>query len=491
MVDANVITRTVGVSAVYENTRTGTIARLPQRIAVLGQGEHSKTYETTPFRVTSPSDVVTNLGQRSPVYLMLRELFNQIDADSVGASEVTVYPLDEDASGAPAVGGIVPSGTASRSAVFQVVVNGIKSEKFAVASGSVVAATVIAAMITAINAVTHMPVIASNGTTTCTITSSWYGESANGLHLSVIGDTDAGVVFTITQPTAGAANPDVSDALALFGTRHETLVLNQMEYDDTDTLDALQTAGEVRWGELVKMPFIAFTGNTVASRATATATSAARRTDRINAYLVAPGAAELPFVVAAAQLAKIARVANSSPAVGYGAIPVPSLTPGTDAQQWDHGARNTAKGEGCSTVVLVDDVLQINDVVTFYRPTGEEPPAYREVVQIIKLMNAIYNVNLVYSAREWAAAPLLPDGAITTLPQARTPKSAIAAVLPTLVGLEADAIITSARGAFKATRATIDGSNPDRVNIDVPFMVSGNTVVKAITIRWGFNFGQA
>jgi phage tail sheath gpL-like len=491
MVDANVITRTVGVSVVYENMRTGTIARLPQRIAVLGQGEHDVSYTTTPRRVTSSAEVGSRYGWRSPLYLMARELFNQIPDDGVGATEVTIYPLQEGASSAPAAGGIVPSGTASRAASFQVVANGIKSEKFVVAAGEVVAATVIAAMIVAVNAVVHMPLVATDGTTTCTLTSSWEGVSANGLRLSVIGDTDAGVEFAITQPTGGLVNPDISTALGLFGTRHETMVLNQMEYNDTTTLGLLQTAGEARWGELVKMPFVAFTGNTVASRATATATSAARRTDRINAYLVAPGAAELPFVVAAAQLAKIARVANNSPAVGYGAIPVPSLTPGTDAQQWDHTARDAAKSAGCSTSVVVDGVMQINDVVTFYRPTGEEPPAYREVVQIIKLMNAIYNLNLVFSSREWAAAPLLPDSSITALPQARKPKSAKAAVLKVLTGLEAEAIITSAKASFKATTAGIDGSNPDRLNIDVPFMVSGNSHVKAITVRWGFNFGQA
>lgn len=491
MVDSNVITRTTGVNAVYENTRTGTIAHLPQRIAVLAQGEHGVTYTTTPRRVTSAQEGGAIWGWRSPIYLALRELFNPIQEDSVGAAEVTVYPLAEDVSGDPAVGGIVPSGNAARDAVFQVVVNGIKSEKFTVTAGAVVAATVISSMISAINAVTHMPCVASDGTETCTITSSWYGASANGLHLSVIGDTTAGVVFTVTQPTGGASNPDVADALALFGTRHETMVLNQMEYDDEDTLDALQTAGETRWGELVKMPFVAFTGNTVASRVTAVSVSETRRDDRVNAYLTAPGAAELPFVVAAAQLAKIARTANSKPAVGYGAIPVRSLTPGTDAQQWDHGARDAAKAAGCSTSVVVDDVMQINDVVTFYRPTGEEPPAYREVVQIVKLMNAIHNVNLVFSSREWAAAPLLPDSAVTTLPDARKPKSAKAAILPVLVGLERDAIIVSAKNALAATTVEIDGGNPDRINIDVPFLVSGNTHVKAVTVRWGFNYGQA
>lgn len=491
MVDSNTITRTTAVNAVHEDMRVGTIARLPQRIAVLAQGEHSVTYSTEPLRVTSAAEGGAVYGYRSPIYLILRELFNRVPQDSVGATEVTIYPLQETGSSAPSEGDIVPSGTATRTARFRVVINGIKSETFVVPAGSVVVADTISAMIAACNAVTFMPMVASNGTTTCTFTSSWYGASANGLTLAVEGDLDAGVTFTITQPTNGAENPSVASALALFGTRHETMVLNQMEYNDTTTLDAIQTAGDARWDELVKMPFVAFTGNTIANRATATATSAARRTDKINAYLVAPGAAELPFVVAAAQLAKIARVANSAPAVGYGAIPVRSITPGTDGEQWDHGARQTAKSSGCSTVVVVDGVLQINDVVTFYRPTGEEPPAYREVVQIVKLMNAIYNVDLLFSSREWAAAPLVPDSAVTTLKEARKPKSAKAAVQPVLTGLERDAIIADAKASYKATTAVQDAQNPDRLNIDVPFQVSGNTHVKAVTIRWGFYFGQA
>jgi phage tail sheath gpL-like len=490
MVDSNVVTRTVAVNPVFEDMRTGTIARLPQRIAVIGQGQSGVTYTTTPTRVTSLGEVVA-YGQRSPLYLMARELFNRIPEDSVGAAEVTLYPLQADGSGVAAVGGITPGGTASRTSVFQVNVNGILSERFTVAAGAVVAATVITSIIAAMNAIPYMPCVASNGTTEVTVTAAWAGASSGDLHISIVGDTDTGVTFAITQPTGGAANPDIAPALALFGTRHETLVLNQMEYDDTDSLDALQTAGEERWSELVKMPFIAFTGNTVSTRATACAVSAARPTDRINAYLAAPGAEQLPFVVAAAMLAKIARTANTSPAVGYGAIPVPSITPGADSVQWDHGARQAAKTSGCSTSVVVDGVVQLNDVVTFYRPTGEDPPAYREVVQIIKLMNAIYNFDQLFSSREWAAAPLMPDSAVTTLPQARKPKAFKAAIYNKLVGLERDAIIADSRASFKTTAVAIDGSNPDRINIDIPFQVSGNTHVKAITLRWGFYYGQA
>ena len=486
MVDPNVITRTVGVDVVYQDTRSGTIGLLPQRIAVIGQGESGVSYGTAPRRVTSAAEAPGLWGQRSPLYLMLRELFNRIPEDSVGAAEVTVYPVQEAGSAAFAVGDITPSGTATRTAYFQIVCNGIKGEKFAVAAGAVVPATVITSMIASFNAVAYMPAVASDGTTKCTITSSWKGASANALSLSVIGDMDAGVVFGITQPTGGAINPPIGGALALFGTRWETLVLNQMEFDDTTTLDALQTAGESRWDELVKMPFVAFTGNTQPSVLTATSVSSVRRTDRVNAYLTAPGAAELPFVVAAAQLAKVARTANSNPATGYGAIPVPSLTPGSDSVQWTQPQRNAAKAAGCSTSVVVDGEVQVNDVVTFYRPTGEDPPAYREVVQIVKLMNAVNVINTRFSRREWAAAPLLPDRAVTTNPNARKPKSAKAAIYSDLIGLQSAAIITDAKAAMKATTVVAVG---DRLDIDVPFNVSGNTHVKAITLHWGFDFG--
>ena len=159
-------------------------------------------------------------------------------------------------------------------------------------------------------------------------------------------------------------------------------------------------------------------------RMTATATTAARKTDRINCQLVSPGSVHLPVQIAAAQVREIAKVADDNAPTDYGSRRVTTLIPGADSVQWDYATRDAAVKAGCSTVQIKDGVVNISDVVTMYHPDGEIPPAYRYVVDIIKLMQVYYNVDLEFAQPAWDGAPLIPDGQPTTNPNARKPSSA-------------------------------------------------------------------
>jgi hypothetical protein len=322
------------------------------------------------------------------------------------------------------------------------------------------------------------------------LTSKWAGESANDIYVEVEG-TDYGTTFTIVQPTGGLVNAALTTALGNMGNVWETLVLNTHNIEDTDALDELSDVGEGRWGTLVRKPFVAFTGVTHATVAAATAVCSTRRTDRVNCQLPAPGSNDLPFVVAARQLAKIAKIANNNPPVGYGAQQATGLTPGDDSVQWDYAQRDQAVKLGSSTSESVDGVVTIGDVVTFYRPTGDPLPAFRKVVNIIKLQNIIFNLDLIFAAQEWAAAPLIPDDQATVNPAARKPKDAKAAANTMIDSLALNAFISDPKTAKANTVAVIDSLNPDRLNLEVTVQVSGNTDVKDVTLNFGFFFGAA
>ena len=318
----------------------------------------------------------------------------------------------------------------------------------------------------------------------------WKGASGNALYLEVSGE-DYGTTFAITQPTGGLVNPDIAAQLAAFGNVWESLVLNALDIDDTTALDALQAAGEGRWGELVRKPFVAFTGVTDAAVADATAISSARRADRINAQLVAPGSTDLPFVAAARQLARIARVANNNPPTDYGSQRATGLTPGGDGDQWDYPTRDQAVKAGSSTIEVRDGVVTIGDVVTFYRPEGEAVPAYRYVVDIIKLQQVLFNLDLIFAQTEWDGAPLIPDDQPTVNPLARKPKTAVAAVGALLDSLGLQAIISDPKTAKSKTVAVIDSGNPKRLNVQTTVQLSGNTNIIGVTLNFGFYFGAA
>lgn len=326
--------------------------------------------------------------------------------------------------------------------------------------------------------------------TAVNLTAKWKGASGNALHVEVEGE-DYGVTYTVTQPTGGLANPDVQSALDLIGNVWESLGLNALEITDTTALDTLQAFGEGRWGALVRKPLVFFTGVTESAVGVATAVSSTRREDRVNAQLVAPGSRDLPFVVAARQLARIAKVANNNPPTDYGSQRATGLTPGDDSVQWDYAQRDQAVKAGSSTIVVKDHVVNIGDVVTFYRPEGDPLPAYRHVVDLVKLQNVIFNIDLIFNREEWDGAPLIPDDQPTVNPKARKPLSAKAAVGDKLDSLALNAIISDAKTAKKNTVAVIDPGNPKRLNLTVPVQLSGNTNIIDVALQFGFFFGSA
>ena len=285
-------------------------------------------------------------------------------------------------------------------------------------------------------------------------------------------------------------NPSLTAPLATLGTdTWHTMVLNCLNFDDTDALDALKAAGESRWDPQVNKPFVAFRGDTSATVALSTATTSTRTTDYINCQLVSPASKDLPFIVAARQMAKIAVLANNNPPHDYGSQRATGLVPGAASSQWDYTQRNQAVLAGTSTVEIKNGEVTIGDVVTSYAPDGEEPPAYRFVVDIIKLMNVIFNIDIEFNTAKWDGAPLIPSGQPTTNPDAKTPDMAIAAAAAIIDALADEAIISDPETAKANIQAGISTTNPKRLDMVIPVQLSGNVNIKSIDLQFGFYFG--
>ena len=490
-VDASAVARVVGIKTVFKDLRGGGILFLPQRVAIVGQGSTASTYSTDKAQITSALQVAQTYGFGSPLHLAVLQLLPN-NGDGVGTIPVTVYPLADDAAGVVSSGDITPAGAQTEAASYRVVINEIASQEFVISVGDTVP-DIITAMTAAVNATLEMPVIAADATpgtsTQMDITSKWEGTSANDITMSVIGSTTAGTTFAITQPSGGLVNPDVDDALNQVGNVWETLMLNCLDVADTASLTKYSTFGEGRWGALVRKPLVVFSGTTEVDPSTAIVIAEARKTDRTNAQLVAPGSAELPFVVAARQLARIAVVSNNNPPQDYGSQSATNLVPGTDAQQWDYIQRDLAVKGGSSTTEVKDGVINIADVVTFYHPTGDPTPAYRFVVDIVKLQNIIFNLDLIFATPEWDGAPLIPDDQPTTNRAAKKPKTAVTAVAFMLDGLGLNAIISDPETAKKNTFAEIDSGNPKRLNVSTTVQISGNANIISVDLNFGFFFG--
>lgn len=488
-VDASAVARVLGIKTKFVDRRGSNIVYLPQRLMVVGQGSTVSTYSTTKAQHTNAYSVAQTYGFGSPLHLVALQLM-PANGDGVGTIPVTFYPLADHASGVASTGDITPTGAQIKAEIYVVKIGAVFSQPFVIAVGASIATTT-AAITEAINSVLEMPVTALDGSTVVNLTSKWRGASANDIKIEVFGSSTAGTSFATSQMSGGLVNPDVSTALNQIGNVWESMILNCLNVSDTDALDAIQVFGDGRWGALTRKPLISFVGNTATTVADATVISDARRDDKVNSQLVAPGSKEMPFVVAARQLARIAVRANNNPAFDYGSLNATGLEAGIDGDQWDYAARDEAVKKGSSTIEVKDGVINVSDVVTFYHPLGEPLPAYRFVVDIVKLQNIIFNVDLKFANPKWDGAPLIPNDQPTFNRDAKKPRDAIAEAAAVVDGLGLQAIISNPENVKKNIQAEIDSSNPKRLNMVIPPDVSGNTNIKSIDLEWGFNFGSS
>lgn len=476
--------RATAISTTYKQLGATPVQTLPQRIAIFGQGTTLAAPAQTKQQVFSAEEVGTLCGYGSPAHLAARQLF-PVNGDGVGVIPVTVYPLDD--GGTASAGDITPTVSATASSEYKVVINNISTAGVTIDSTDTVA-SVCTAFTAAINAVAEMPVIAVDSTTKVDLTAKWKGASGDDIYVEVDGSTSLGVTFAFTQPTGGATDPTVDALISQIGNTWETIIVNCLQSTNTTALGTIATTGEARWGASIRKPFVSITGSGEATLATAITVPDARPTDRINCQVTVPGSNDLPCVIAARAAARIAKLANVTPSHDYGGRQLDTLVGGTDAQQWTIAQKDTAIKAGTSTTDLIDSVVKMSDTVTYYHPTGDPLPAYRYVVDIMKLMQVIYNLDIIFTSDDWNGAPLVPDDQPVTEPTAKKPKTAKGAAAAMVDALALKAILSDPETTKPLIQAGINDSNPKRLDLIVPVYLAGNTNQKSIDIQFSFYF---
>lgn len=486
-ISQSAVARVTGVDVAFQNFNVGTAFSLPQRLAVIGQGNTLSTYALTKQLVTSSGEVGILYGFGSPLHLASKQLFPD-NNDGIKGIPVTIYPLEDDGAGVAGDGEIGAVGTATAQGGGTVKIGGIESANIVIPD-TTDADTALGLIKIAVNAIVEMPVI--GGTVLAgvfPIDSKWAGLSANDISIDISNLSVTGIVFSTTAFANGAANPDVDDATALIGEIWETMILNLLNYDDVATLTKYQIYGEGRWDQLVKKPLVVCSG-CVDNFATRTAISDARKDDRINFLAVSVGSLELPSSIAARAIAKdIIQTANDNPPQNYKGR-LTQLVAGDDSDQEDYSVRDNAVKLGASTNIKTGDVAELADIVTFYHPDGETIPAFRYVVDIVKLQNVEYNVRIIFESDDWKGAPLLPAGTPTVNPTAKTPNDAKTALSNLADSLALAAIIVEPDFTKENLTAEIDGTNPKRINTTFPVKLSGNVEINSVDIFFGFFLG--
>lgn len=487
-VSASAVSRVTGIEVSPKNFNTGNANMLPQRLVIIGQGNDDVLYSQEKYECDgSAASVAERYGYGSPLHLAAKQLFPT--AGAMATFPVSIIAVKKGASGfAAASGSVTVAGekaTASGACVLSVC--GLDVQ-IAVAKGAT-AAQVAAAIAAAVNAEQDRAVVAEvaeSANTTVTLTARWSGALGNRISLAWSGDAP-GLTVAVTAFSGGAGVPAVDDALASIGEVWETFVLDTFDYKDSDgsasaLLDVYQTWGEGRWSVLEKKGCLVAHGCTD-DYATRTAVTDSRPSDRINFLIESVGSPELPFVVGARGLLDILTTADSNPAQNYKGT-LGGLKRGTDAQQENYTVRNQSVMKGASTNITSGSVAALNDTITFYHPADDSKhPAWRYVVDSVKLMNIVYNLRLITEGD--MGAPLVPDKDVTSNPAAIQPKMVRTWLANLAQSLGEAALISDVKFTVKNMKVSIDSENSKRYNYIFPVKVSGNVEVVSGDVYFG------
>ncbi len=475
----------VGIDTQYKNFNEGAVYYLQQGVAVLAQGSDAVTYSTDKFEVTSHQEVGNALGYGSPAHLAAKQLLPDNGDGALGA-RITIYPLVNEAGGVASAGEVTPTGAQTTAAEYKIRVGGIESNSF-VALAADTPALIIPKIITAVNGVLDMPVIATDGTTKVDLTAKHKGTTGDELVIELIG-AQAGLLFGLTAMTGGLVDPDTSVATGQFGDVWESVIVNAI---GAPAHDDLQLFGDGRYGQLVKKPLWAWYGSAESDVNTLKAYADGRKTDKINGVIPAPGSPSAPWIIAARGIARAAKQANQNPALEYRRMELNTVVNGQDGVQWDYPTRDTAWKSGVSSTQIKNNVVTLDNSLLFYHPDGQPNPAYGKVVYVVKLQQVIYNVDLIFDQDSWVKAALIPDDQVSSNVGARKPSDAVAALNVLTDNLAQNAIISDPEFTKANTTAVIDQSNPNRVNIRYPVKLSGNWDIISTDLEFGFFLGGA
>ena len=158
----------------------------------------------------------------------------------------------------------------------------------------------------------------------------------------------------------------------------------------------------------------------------------------------------------------------------------------------EYQERNRLLKAGYSNIVKQSDgSYKLMDLATFYHPVGVSNPLFRFDRDVTVVANIAYD--LMYQFRDteaWKSVIIASDKDVTTNPDVRTLKDVKAAVNTRIGLLGLAGLIANYVEAQNNTVVEIDKNNPNRLNINPKFEITGVGRIFDITNFIGFYFGD-
>jgi len=246
----------VGVEFDPSRARQGPAVKAYRALIIGHRTSAGTVLEKVVRRITGSDQAATWFGKGSQLHHMAEAWFRQNQLD-----ETYAMAFDEEA-GTAAIWRMRFTGPSTAAGTLYTWIGG-RRVKTAIASGQT-AVQVAAAVVASVQADTTLPVVAAVGSTTTDAEFTYRHKGTSGNYLDVrvnFGadeDLPAGVTVVISNPTAGATDPDLAEIWPVVGeVQYDVFAIG---FHDSSGRTALDTELEDRWGPLRQNDGTAFLG---------------------------------------------------------------------------------------------------------------------------------------------------------------------------------------------------------------------------------------
>lgn len=465
--------------------------------------------DNSPYTILSAGQAADLFGFGSQLHRMAIYFFKS----SGGGFPCIAIPLPAASGGAASVDTITFATNASSSGTYVFRLGSYLSEDtivIGVSSGDT-PDTIAALLNTAIAGKPNLPYTATVLAGVVTLTSTIIDITSADLVISVNQKTEeneaapSGMTVAIANTTPGAGKSDLAGLWSYLADETTPWVTGIVHpYDDTLELDGGRDAiGNPNdqsglYDTLDYRPGIIYSADRTGEEAGLIAAIALgegrKNTDVANCRLAAPDYPELGYEIAsyAAGFIGLNSVVRSSS--GYTRLSLPLLYGPQDASkdwttasysgQKSYRNRNSAVQAGITPIIYKDGVAKFGDVTTFWHPDDNQNAPFKYVVNQRKIWNTQNITSIYLNGDDLLDRPIVSSVAEVRQSEKPIDEDVIKSGLALLAGIMANfGWIYDAEFTIRNTTVTASTENPDRFDIVMPIIVSGNLRISNAEIQ--------
>lgn len=471
---------------------------LPQIIAVFGEANTANQtgLTTTPVEVTSEKEAGEKFGYGSPIHSQMR-ILRPRGSQGVGGIPTVVFPQITDVAATATTIEYNVTGNATANGTVNVYVNGrntldFQSYSFSVSMGDS-EHTIAEKFAACVTNVLSSPCFSTHFNNNVTFISKWKGATSAELNIEVVLSNSFGVTFSQTSKTDGTGGVALSDSFSKFGNTWYTMCTNPygtVKLSDFKNFNGHPDNSTGRYSAEVMKPFVSFFGSVKSAYNDLILITDTQNEINEVTNVLCPAPLSKGFTwEAASNVVYLASILfNNEPHrsvnnKSYPDMPVPSDFEIGDMK--DYNNRDLLVKKGCSTVILENGAYVIQDLVTTYHPSGENPLIYSYVRDLM----IDFNVIDVYKTREkirLADKTLVLDSQVVGVNGTIKPVEWKAELFDMFDDLANLALIKDSVFSKESLNVQVSSVNPNRFETTFDYQRTGVARIESTTVRAGF-----